>query len=80
MRRPCVVKGLVKAKKFSADKGHYNHILRHTFITEALKIGVPLLYVSKMAGHTTVACTQRYDHTTEEDAIAAGVEKAFALC
>ena len=75
-----VVKGLVKSGKFSADKGHYNHILRHTFITEALKVGVPLVHVSKMAGHTTVACTQRYDHTTFDDAIAAGVEKSFALC
>lgn len=49
------------------DKGHYNHILRHTFITLALMRGVPLPVVSRWAGHTNIAMTMRYFHACKDE-------------
>jgi integrase len=74
-----LAKSLVKSKKWKRDMGHYNHVLRHTFITENLKAGVPLVMVSKLAGHTSVAMTQRYDQTTHNDAIRWALEKGVSL-
>jgi site-specific recombinase XerD len=39
------------------------HCLRHTFITEALDMGVKLEDVQDMVGHADLATTRRYDHT-----------------
>ena len=72
--RACVRKGTWKR-----DKGHYCHILRHTFITEQLRGGVPLVMVSKLAGHTSVAMTQRYDQSTGDDAIEWAMKKDVVL-
>jgi integrase len=44
------------------DHGHYNHILRHTFATHAVKAGVPLLYVSAWLGHHSIKMTEKYSH------------------
>lgn len=66
-----LAKALIKRGEWTEDKKHYNHILRHTFITESLNRGVPLVHVARIAGHTTVACTQRYDQSTFDQAIAA---------
>lgn len=38
-----------------------SHTARITFVTNALELGVPLLSVSKMAGHTNTAQTERYN-------------------
>ncbi len=74
-----LAKSLVKAGKWKRDMGHYNHVLRHTFITEQLKAGVPLVMVSKLAGHTSVAMTQRYDQSTYDDAIRWALDKGVSL-
>lgn len=39
------------------------HSFRHTFVTEALSLGVKLEDVADMAGHSSLATTRRYDHT-----------------
>lgn len=39
------------------------HCLRHTFVTEALELGLPLQDVGDMAGHADLSTTRRYDHT-----------------
>lgn len=70
----CVRKG-----EWKRDKGSYCHILRHTFITEQLRGGVPLVMVSKLAGHTSVAMTQRYDQTTAKDAIEWALKRGVTL-
>jgi integrase len=44
---------------FGKVPGAHSHRLRHTFVTEALKSGVPLHIVSKWAGHANVAVTAR---------------------
>jgi integrase len=49
------------------EKGHYNHILRHTFITLALMRGVPLPVVSRWAGHSNIAMTMRYFHACKDE-------------
>lgn len=38
------------------------HDLRHTFCSRLVMAGIDLLTVSKLAGHSTVAVTQRYAH------------------
>ncbi len=46
------------------------HDLRHIFAVRCARAGVPLLHLSKILGHSTIAMTQRYaDH--EPDALAA---------
>lgn len=74
-----LAKSLVKQGKWKRDKGHYCHVLRHTFITEQIRAGVPLVMASKLAGHTSVAMTQRYDQTTGDDAIVWALTKGVTL-
>ncbi|TAK27033.1 MAG: site-specific integrase [Myxococcaceae bacterium] len=38
------------------------HALRHTFASQLVMEGVPLLTVSRLMGHTTVKMTERYAH------------------
>jgi len=38
------------------------HTLRHTYISHMVMAGVPLRTVQKLAGHSTVAVTERYSH------------------
>jgi site-specific recombinase XerD len=42
------------------------HQLRHGFATNALNMGVPLLAVSRLMGHSTVTVTQRYIATSDD--------------
>jgi integrase/recombinase XerD len=74
-----MAQALIRRGEWTRDPGHYNHILRHTFITESLKRGVPLVMVSKLAGHTTTRMTERYDHSTADDAIKWALDKAIEL-
>lgn len=39
------------------------HCFRHTFVTEALGLGIKLEDVADMAGHADLSTTRRYDHT-----------------
>ena len=43
------------------------HKLRRTCATSALKRGMPLIFVSRMLGHSSVDTTQIYLHTTDEE-------------
>jgi site-specific recombinase XerD len=42
------------------------HQMRHSFCTNLLDMGVPLLAVSRLAGHSSLAVTQRYLATRED--------------
>lgn len=42
------------------------HSLRHTFLTLTLQAGADLATVQALAGHSSVATTSRYLHTSEE--------------
>lgn len=42
------------------------HALRHLFVTDLLARGVDIATVRDLAGHSTVAVTERYAHATEE--------------
>lgn len=42
------------------------HQLRHTFCTLLVEWGVPLLVVSRLAGHANVTVTERYTRTKED--------------
>jgi len=48
---------------------HYLHFhcLRHTFITELLRKGVSIYFVSRLAGHSNISTTMTYIHTDTED-------------
>jgi integrase len=59
------------------DHGSYNHILRHTFASNAVLAGVPLAVVSKWLGHSSIATTNKYMHLSAADS-AAQMEK-FSL-
>jgi len=48
-------------KKAKIEDLHW-HDLRHTFASRMVMAGVPLLTVSKLLGHKTLAMTLRYAH------------------
>ncbi len=54
------------------DKRVHPHGLRHTFAFELHYAGTPLLTISKLLGHSSVAITHRYlDHLTNDQAVSA---------
>lgn len=55
---------LVKIK--FEDKFHF-HCLRHTFITNMLNAGVPIVKVKEIAGHSDIKTTMRYAHISSID-------------
>lgn len=48
------------------DKFHF-HCLRHTFITNMLNAGVPIVKVKEIAGHSDIKTTMRYAHISSID-------------
>ena len=55
-----LVKVLARACKRRGYQYRRVHGLRHAWITEMLRAGVPVPIVMKMAGHTQLATTMRY--------------------
>lgn len=47
----------------------HSHVFRHTYCTQLLNNGVPLKTISRLAGHSTVATTERYYAHLEEKTI-----------
>jgi integrase len=47
------------------------HDLRHTYASKLVRRGVPLVYVSRLLGHKTIAMTLRYSHFAATDLDAA---------
>jgi len=67
------IRGTVKAlfRKIGVDDPRLSaHSLRHSYATESLKAGAPLMALSKSMRHASVSTTQRYLHDLER------VEKA----
>lgn len=64
MRHKLPYEAVIKAARRAKlpDKGHWLHILRHTFATHAVMRGVPLITVSAWLGHSSIQMTERYTH------------------
>ena len=53
----------------------YTHLLRHSFITNALRAGMSPVLVAKIAGHSSLRMIERtYSHLTNDDAYDAMME------
>ncbi len=52
----------VACKKAGIEKHVTPHKLRHTYATNLIRRGTPLLTISKALGHATIATTQIYAH------------------
>ena len=50
------------------------HTLRHSFATNTLSAGADLMSIKELMGHSTIASTQVYTHTTIEE-----LKKAYKL-
>ena len=49
------------------------HVLRHTFATQLAMRKVPLYYIQKLLGHSSITMTERYSHFSSDvlhDAVA----------
>lgn len=55
------------AKRAKLKKGTGAHSLRHHFATRLVSAGAPLYGVSKLLGHTTSRCTERYAKFAPDD-------------
>jgi site-specific recombinase XerD len=54
------------------DKRVHPHGLRHTFAFELQDAGTPMVTISKLLGHSSIAVTSRYlDHMTNDQAVSA---------
>lgn len=59
----------IRASLIGLNKRVYNHLFRHSFITEMLKPekGLNAIVVANLVGHKDLASTQRYTHYMLED-------------
>lgn len=57
------------ADRAGIDKRVYTHLLRHSFITNALRAGMSPMLVTKIVGHSSLRMIERvYSHLTTDDA------------
>lgn len=71
---PLTPSGVLQLVKQAADRGGidkrvYTHLLRHSFITNALRAGMSPMLVTKIVGHSSLRMIERvYSHLTTDDA------------
>jgi len=57
-----------RARILGIKKKVHAHIFRHSFITECIKRGVPIIMISRMVGHADIQTTNKYySHLDLED-------------
>jgi integrase len=56
---------LIKRGELAKVKDFSPHDFRRTFVSDLLEAGADIATVSKMAGHTSVTTTARYDRRPE---------------
>ena len=77
---PLTTSGVLQVVARAADqagikKRVYTHLLRHSFITNALRAGMSPILVAKIAGHSSLRMIERvYSHLTTDDAYDAMME------
>ena len=59
-------KAFVRACKTAGITGLRFHDLRHTFASRLVELGVDIITVKELLGHSTVILTQRYTHSRSE--------------
>lgn len=71
---PLTPSGMLQLVSRAADRARitkrvYTHLLRHSFITNALRSGMSPILVAKVAGHSSLRMIERvYCHLTNDDA------------
>lgn len=71
---PLTPSGMLQLVSRAADRAGitkrvYTHLLRHSFITNALRSGMSPMLVAKIAGHSSLRMIERvYSHLTNDDA------------
>ena len=65
---PSTIRHLVEraVRRAGIKKRIHPHSLRHTFLSLALQSGADLATVQALAGHSNIATTSRYLHTSDE--------------
>jgi len=74
-----LTQAFLRAAKRAGVEGFSLHDLRHWYVTMMFRAGVPAPTVQAMAGHSDLATTQRYAHSSHDDAEKAGVAFGEAL-
>ena len=68
---------LVRRLRIASGVPFTLHSLRHSFVTQLLRAGVPLHTVSALAGHTQITTTAGYLRVWDEDKVAAVQRLSF---
>ena len=57
----------IEARRETGGKRVTPHVIRHTTATSALKAGMPITQIQRLLGHASVATTQIYAETNQDD-------------